>query len=243
MNVWVVCVEKRLQKKQNGVLGDFANRTRQKKRSMADMCGVEVKLSHAIQDGIIIENRYNLSDGTRIRLESASIDDIPNIVRVVNEAYMVDAYFKKPGKANRIDVKGVEDMIQRQDDPTSQFCLFGLFTDEEYTSRDLVGVFMSEIRFSTREKVCYFGLLAVNQRYKGLGYGSLVLNNIIVQIARAYHCQTVELLSISEAEKLRQWYRTECGFEVVERIEAPQELLDIILPSYDIFFWKMRKVL
>jgi ribosomal protein S18 acetylase RimI-like enzyme len=183
-----------------------------------------------------IDKTYRLRDERCVKLKCASFERSMEIVQLINEAYMWDAYFKKEGMSDRINIMEMNELINKQNADYSQLCICCLFTVD---TEELVGVFLVEIK--PEDSLCYFGLLSVHKKFKGLGFGSLVLNDIVVQIAKARRCKHIELLSISEAERLREWYQSECGFEIVERVEASKELLDIILDGYEIYFWKMRK--
>ncbi len=236
-------------------------------------------------DQVLCLSKDGCSVVDNVVLQCANHRWINDIVSVVNEAYRADAYFKKPGMADRIDAREVTEMIERQDELRSNFCLCclvrrsarygeGVIDVDASTGsmpcEELVGVFMLEKKLlvsndgsdidhsdgsvvvvavgeskhalaNGRDYCCYFGLMSVATKYKGMGFGELVLNDIVVRITCLMQCNTIELLSISEASRLRNWYIGKCGFRTVKRVEAPEELLAIVLPQYDIYFWMMHK--
>ena len=188
-----------------------------------------------------ISTRYSLNNGVSFEIRPASCSNVDRIVQVVNEAYEADAYFKIKGLSDRTDRAEIESLIHQQD--TSQSCLICSFSDDG----TLFGTFQVSITTddTNQTTVCNFRLLSVSNQFKGSGFGSLVLNQIVVTIANYYHCSCIELLSINPAEKLREWYKNTCGFKVIDRVDAPQELLAIVLPDsrHLVYFWRMRKFL
>jgi hypothetical protein len=190
----------------------------------------ELSLANIIDNGYVQVN-YKLKDGTPIKINSATSSQVDELVNIINEAYLADAYFKKPNMSDRTSASEIVELIEKQATTKSAILCCYTLTDE------LVGTFYLDIQ----NDVCDFGLLAVCSRFKGLGYGSVVLNEIVVTIAKYFQCTCIELLSINPAAKLREWYKNECGFEIIHRVDAPPCVLEIALDPSFVYFWKMRK--
>src|SRR5262245_4524005 len=137
----------------------------------------------------------------------ASIDDIPDLVRVINAAYELEKFFVA---GDRTDAETVRRMMDK-----------GTFL----TERDAAGALAAGVYVELRGDRAYFGMLAVDPSRQGSGLGRRLVD-AAEQFAREAGCRVMDIRVVNLRTELPPFYRrlgyVESGVETIEEPRAIQ---------------------
>lgn len=105
-----------------------------------------------------------------VAVRPATRDDLPEILRVVNLAYRVEAFFKV---GDRIDLAGLDERLAR---PDSGYLVI---------DGPAPGTLLATVHFELRGSHGWFGLLAVDPAAQGRGYARALVEAMEARCRRA----------------------------------------------------------
>jgi len=151
------------------------------------------------------------------QIREAKASDVDEIVRVTNEAFLADAYFKKEEFHLRTNVGFVEGVIEKNDEH-EKF----LVCDDPNEGGKLLG----SVLVSVHKSIGHFGMVSVTNsaRNRGVG-GSLIF--AAEAFCQGHGATVLEMPVIHSREDLIPWYKKK-GYEQFDDVpfEAPEIVLD-----------------
>jgi len=132
-----------------------------------------------------------------IQARIASTADMPELVRVINTAYVVEQFFVDGDRTSLAQVR------ERMTRPSSWF----LAVDDSQTPGRLAACVWVEVRGERG----YFGMLAVDPAWQGHGLGRLLIAAVESQ-CRDAGCQFLDISVVNLRSELPAFYR-QFGFE------------------------------
>ena len=202
------------------------------------------------------------------RVSHATLSDVPSIVSCTNDAYVVDAFFKKPEYHNRFTEKDVEELINT---PQS---IFVVVKDDAAAGAICGSLYLQwsaeTVSSELTKTVGKFSAVAVHPLYQKRGIGQLLVKSAeshIIKLAtedvsksnKSDLLEGVEtekvVASISNAraeltmgvinvrEELFPWYQSQ-GFTIEGQMPWDAELSRIMADGYEhVSLIQMRKTL
>lgn len=153
----------------------------------------------------------------QFQLRYANLNDLEQMVSIINEAYLVETF--KTRKRTSIDelkeeFKDYDFIVIEKDDK----------------------ILIASVQLSKKEKFIYFGMLAVDPKYQGYGFGFAIIQ-LIKEITKLMNLEYVELWVVHIRKELINYYQ-KLGFEKVGTEEWPKHLLHEV--NQDVHFDIMR---
>jgi GNAT superfamily N-acetyltransferase len=139
----------------------------------------------------------------------ASPEDVPALARVINAAYVVEAWFVD---GPRTDEDELREMLAR---PEAAFLVV-----DDAASGAAPGALAAGVYLESRGERAYFGMLSVDPRRQGLGYGR-VLVEAAERWARAAGCRFVDISVVNLRRELAPFYAA-FGFAPYDTAPFPQ---------------------
>lgn len=139
----------------------------------------------------------------------ATPDDVPALARVINAAYVVEAWFVE---GPRTDEGELRSMLAR---PEAAF----LVVDDPGPGA-APGALAASVYLETRGERAYFGMLSVDPRRQGRGYGR-VLVEAAERWARDAGCRFVDISVVNLRRELAPFYAS-FGFAPYDTAPFPQ---------------------
>jgi ribosomal protein S18 acetylase RimI-like enzyme len=159
--------------------------------------------------------------GASIRESQPS--DVEEIVRITNEAFMADVYFKKEQFHLRTNCEFVHNVIEKYE-KKEKLETFIVAHDENDT-KTLLG----SVLVSVHESIGHFGMVSVslNARKRGIGQSLVIAAE---QFCKKNGAQVIEMPVIHSREDLIPWYKKQ-GYEMFDEVpfEAPEIVLDNVV--------------
>ena len=121
---------------------------------------------------------------------SATEDDIPEIVRIINAAFRVEDFFIDGDRTNHADIAA------RMGDPRVRFLV---------VDADLPGTLAAAVVVDVHDSHGHFAMLSVDPPLQGRGLAR-VLMNAIEDYCRSAGCETVEIEVVDLREELPAFY-------------------------------------
>eukprot|EP01035_Chromulina_nebulosa_P017247 gene17247-22775_t len=171
-----------------------------------------------------------------------SIEDIELILSLTNDAFMADAFFKKPEYHMRFTR---EDVLNLMKTDHSTF-LFAVLTEND--SSITVGSLYLQWYFENNKITGKFSAVSIPTKYGNRGFGKKLVQgaeNYILNIANSngYDSAVMEMGVINLRKDLFPWYEKQ-GYAIIEEIRPnDEEVSRIILDDLDVCCILMRKIL
>ena len=140
----------------------------------------------------------------------ATSDDIPQLVEVINRAYVVEAALVHGLRVDRMDVRG------RLNEPNTWFLVIDAGSDEN------PGKLAGCVCLHCDGQRGHIGLLSVDPDFQRRGLGGLLLRAAESLCARNMGCAQIELEVVSLREELFGFYAS-MGYERAGIIPFPDE--------------------
>jgi len=133
-----------------------------------------------------------------------TVQDIPEVVRVINSAFRVEDFFIDGDRTNE------EDISARMADPEVRF-----FVVESDHSIGLAGAVIVEVH----GRRGHFAMLSVDPQFQGRGLGRLLMNEV-ERHCREARCEFLDLDVVNLREELPAFYEA-MGFVAVDTAPFP----------------------
>jgi len=165
--------------------------------------------------------------------------DVEAIVQVTNEAFLADAFFKKPEYRERFTQDQIADMLSKEG---SAF----LVVDDESGGLLAGSIFIEwGLEDADASLVGHFSAVSVRKALEKRGLGRLLVQaaeSFLIEKATQGQSVRIEMGVINLREDLFPWYQKQ-GYVIGDRIEDTPEIARIILPDMQVHLVRMSKQL
>lgn len=163
-------------------------------------------------------------ENKNLQCRLATKQDVKTLTKLINEAYVVENFFKKTDRITE------DQLLKTLDQPKDRVFVF------ESNQNNVIATVCLTI---TTHKSLFLGRLAVNPNLQGKGIGSRVIR-FAENLAKHNHCKYVELFAAHLRPKLIEWYQKQ-GYSKVGTAPWPTEYLHVL--KQDCHFIKMQKII
>jgi len=139
-----------------------------------------------------------------MKTRQGTVQDIPEVVRVINYAFRVEDFFINGDRTNAGDIS------VRMADPDVRF-----FVVEADQSDGLAGAVIVEVH----GRRGHFAMLSVDPHFQGRGLGRLLMNEV-ERHCREARCEVLDLDVVNLREELPAFYQA-MGFVAVDTAPFP----------------------